>query len=315
MEYILLIVGFALLIKGADFFMDGASSIARALMVPSIVIGLTLVSLGTSAPEAAVSITAGLRGSSDISLGNVIGSNIFNLLAVIGCAALVRQIPLQKGILSRDIPVSILSTGILLVMMMNGGISRMEGLCLLACIVIYMIVLVVNALRNRTEESEEKPLPIPLSLFYVVIGAGAIILGGQLVVNNATVIALHFGMSETLVGLTIVAIGTSLPELVTSVMAAKKGDSGIALGNAIGSCIFNTFFIVGISSSLTPIKVDMNLVADIIILIGINALVFIFCWTKKQVSRLEGVILVGLYIAYTAYIIMRSYSMLPTFSF
>lgn len=305
MEYILLIVGFVLLIKGADFFVDGSSSIARALKVPSIVIGLTLVSLGTSAPEAAVSITAGLAGNSDISLGNVIGSNIFNLLSVIGCAALFQAVPTQKAILKRDIPVSILSTIVLLVMMLNGGISRPEGLILLAGLITYLIVLVKNALGNRTEENSEKPLPVLLSIVYVVLGLAAVVLGGQLVVNNASIIAKHFGMSDTLVALTIVAIGTSLPELVTSVMAARKGDSGIALGNAIGSCIFNSLFIIGISSTLAPITVDMHLITDMILLIVIHIIIFIFCRTENKISRLEGAVLVAIYAGYTAYIIMR----------
>lgn len=305
MEYILLIAGFILLIKGADFFVDGSSSIARALKVPSIVIGLTLVSMGTSAPEAAVSITAGFAGNSDISLGNVIGSNIFNLLSVIGCAALFQAIPMQKGILKRDLPVNILSTVLLLVMMLDGRISRLEGLLLLAGLISYMVMLVRGALQNRSQEVPRGILPVPLRLLYVVLGLAAIVLGGQLVVNNASVIARHFGMSDTLVGLTIVAIGTSLPELVTSIMAARKGDSGIALGNAIGSCIFNFLFIVGIASFLAPITVDMNLVVDMILLIIVNILIYIFCKTDNKISRMEGVVLVALYVGYTAYIIMR----------
>lgn len=305
MEYILLIVGFVLLIKGADFFVDGSSSIARALKVPSIVIGLTLVSLGTSAPEAAVSITAGLRGNSDISLGNVIGSNMFNLLTVIGCAAIFRPIPLQKALTKRDIPVSLLSTVILFIMMLDGRISRLEGIILLALMLVYMIVLVVGALKNRTEATEEKILPLPLSFLYVVLGLAGVIAGGQLVVNNATIIAKNFGLSNTLIALTIVAIGTSLPELVTSVVAARKGDSGIALGNAIGSSIFNFLFIGGMASALAPITVDVKLYADMIILIVIHILLFIFCSTKNKISRLEGAVLVAIYAAYTAYIIMR----------
>lgn len=305
MEYILLVVGFVLLIKGADFFVDGASSIARALKVPSIVIGLTLVSLGTSAPEAAVSITASIRGSSDISLGNVIGSNVFNLLAVIGCAALFMAIPTQKDIIKRDIPVSIASCLILLVMMLGGRITRIDGIILLICIIIYMVILVRGALKNRTEESDEKILPIPLCLIYVVFGMGAIVLGGQLVVNNASIIAKHFGMSDTLVGLTIVAIGTSLPELVTSVMAARKGDSGIALGNAVGSCIFNFFFIVGMASAISPLAVDMSLIVDMILLIIINILVFIFCRSGEKITRMEGLVLIAMYVGYTVFIINR----------
>lgn len=305
MEYILLVAGFVFLIKGADFFVDGSSSIARALKVPSIVIGLTLVSLGTSAPEAAVSITAGLRGNSDISLGNVIGSNVFNLLAVIGCAALFRAIPVQKEIIKRDIFVSILSTVVLFAFMLNGKISRLEGILLLAGIVVYMIVLVRSALKNRTEESEEKILPIPQSLLYVVLGLAAVVLGGRLVVNNATIIARHFGLSDTLIALTIVAIGTSLPELVTSVIAARKGDSGIALGNAIGSSIFNFLFIAGIASTLAPITVDTSLYADMIILIVIHIVIFIFAKTDEKISKAEGAVLAAMYIGYTAFIIMR----------
>ncbi|MBQ9157475.1 MAG: calcium/sodium antiporter [Eubacterium sp.] len=305
MEYLLLIAGFALLIKGADFFVDGASSIARALKVPSIVIGLTLVSLGTSAPEAAVSITAGIAGNSDISLGNVIGSNIFNLLPVIGCAALFQAIPTQKDIQKRDLPVNVLSTLLLFAMMLDGKIGRLEGIILLAGIIIYMVVLVMNSLKNRTEESSEKTYSVIISLVLVAVGLTAVILGGQLVVNNATIIARHFGMSDTLVALTIVAIGTSLPELVTSVMAARKGDSGIALGNAIGSCIFNILFIIGISSALAPITVDMHLVTDIILLIIVNILIYIFCRTDDKISRLEGGALLAVYVAYTVYIILR----------
>ena len=294
------------MIKGADFFVDGSSSIARSLKIPSIVIGLTLVSMGTSAPEAAVSITAGLKGSSDISLGNVIGSNIFNLLSVIGCAALIRPIIVEEDIPRRDLPVSLLSTIVLLIMMLNGRISRLEGILLLAGIIVYMFVLVRGALKNRTtEEEEQKTLSMPISLLYVALGLGAVVLGGQLVVNNATIIARHFGMSDTLVALTIVAIGTSLPELVTSVMAARKGEAGIALGNAVGSSIFNFLFIAGIASALAPITVDMKLIVDIGLLIVIHLLIFLFAKTGMKISRIEGATLVVIYIAYTAYIIMR----------
>lgn len=307
MEYILLIVGFVFLIKGADFFVDGSSSIARNLKVPSIIIGLTLVSMGTSAPEAAVSITAGLRGNSDIAIGNVIGSNIFNLLSVIGCAAIFRPIPLQKELTWRDIPVSCLATVAVLIMMLNGTISRVEGIILLAGIVAYMISLVIGAMKNQAdnESSEEKILPMPLSIFFVVLGLAGVIAGGQLVVNNAKIIARNFGLSDTLIALTVVAIGTSLPELVTSVMAAKKGDSGIALGNAIGSSIFNSLFIVGIASTISPISVESQLIVDMIVLILIHVLLFIFCYTRDTISRFEGTCLVSMYIIYTVYIILR----------
>lgn len=306
MEYVLLLVGFALLIKGADFFVDGASSIARSLKIPSIVIGLTLVSMGTSAPEAAVSITAGLSGNSDIALGNVIGSNIFNLLAVIGCAALLRFVPSPSSIIKRDLPINIGITLLLILFMIDGSIGRINGLILFAGIVLYMIFLVRDSMKNRVEETPDKEImPVLKSIFFVVAGLTAVIIGGQLVVNNASTIARSLGMSNTLVGLTIVAIGTSLPELVTSVIAAKKGDSGIALGNAVGSCIFNVLFILGSASILTPIHVDPTLLIDAGILIAASIIILIFSKTEKQVNRKEGIFCILAYVAYSAYIIMR----------
>ena len=306
MEYLLLLVGFLLLIKGADWFVDGASSIATSLKVPSIVIGLTLVSLGTSAPEAAVSITAGLSGNSDIALGNVIGSNIFNLLAVIGVSAMFRHISSPEPILKRDLPINIGITALLMFFMADGKISRINGLILFAGIIIYMIFLVKNAMKNRITETETVDImPIPKSILFVIVGLAAVIIGGQLVVNNASAIARSLGMSNTLVGLTIVAIGTSLPELVTSVMAAKKGEIGIALGNAVGSCIFNVLFIIGSASVITPINVDPTLLVDTGILIIVSAVIYLFARTQKRVTRTEGIVCILGYIAYSAYIIMR----------
>lgn len=305
MEYLLLIFGFILLIKGADFFVEGSSSIARNLKIPSIIIGLTLVSMGTSAPEAAVSITAGLAGNSDLSLGNVIGSNMFNILMVIGFASLLRPIPTLKDIMKRDLPVILLCTTALLLLMLDGNISRLDGLLLLVGIVVYMIILVRGAMKNRLEETPGEVLPVPLSLVYVIGGLAAVVFGGQLVVDNASIIARNFGMSDTLVGLTIVAIGTSLPELVTSLMAAHKGDSGIALGNAIGSCIFNVLFILGIASVLSPIHVDMNLLIDVGLLIIITVILYLFAKTEDIISRKEGLACIVGYVLYSTFIIMR----------
>lgn len=305
MEYLLLILGFALLIKGADFFVDGSSSIARNLKIPSIIIGLTLVSMGTSAPEAAVSITAGLAGNSDLSLGNVVGSNMFNILMVIGFASLFRPIPALRDIMKRDLPVILISTTALLLSMLDGSISRLDGLLLLAGIILYMIILVRGAMKNRLEETPEEILPIPLSLLYVIGGLAAVVFGGQLVVDNASIIARNFGMSDTLVGLTIVAIGTSLPELVTSLVAANKGDSGIALGNAIGSCIFNVLFILGIASALSPIHVDMSLLVDVGLLILITVILYLFAKTEDIISRKEGLACIIGYVLYTIFILIR----------
>ena len=306
MAYLLLLIGFVLLIKGADFFVDGSSSLARILKVPSVVIGLTLVSMGTSAPEAAVSITAGIQGISDIALGNIVGSNIFNILAVIGCCALIRPVTSPNDILKRDLWCNIGVSALLLFMMTDLKISRLEGLILILAMACYIIIILINATKNiNADEDSGKKFSVPKSLIFIVIGLAAVIFGGQLVVNNATVIAKSLGMSDTLVGLTIVAIGTSLPELVTSIVAAKKGDSGIALGNAIGSCIFNILFIIGIASMLTPIHVATELIIDTVILIAVCVLITILARTKKVTSKPEGAIMLLCYIAYTAYIIIR----------
>jgi len=308
LPYILLIVGFVLLVKGADFFVDGASSIAAKLKVPSLIIGLTVVSLGTSLPEAAVSISASLSGSNAISLGNVIGSNIFNLLVVVGVSSMLLPIATDRDILKRDMPVNIIITAILCVMLLDGTLSRLDAAIILVLFAAYMFILIRSALKNRTEEEEEsKVLSWTKSLIFTVAGAAAIIFGGNVVVNNAKIIAMNLGMGETLVGLTIVALGTSLPELVTSIIAAKKGDSGIAMGNAVGSCIFNILFILGIAGVIQPMAADSVFFIDTGILIGVSLIMLLFAFTKKKTDRVEGAISVLIYIAYTAYIIMRAF--------
>jgi len=307
LEYILLIIGFVLLVKGADFFVDGASSVAGKLKVPSLIIGLTVVSLGTSLPEAAVSISASLAGDNGISLGNVIGSNIFNLLMVVGISSIILPVVTDNAVLTRDMPVNIGITAALLVMLLDGNLSRLDAVILLLLLAAYMFILIRSALKNRVEEAEQKLLSWPKSIIFIVAGAAAIIGGGQLVVNSARTIAITLGMGETLVGLTVVAIGTSLPELVTSVVAAKKGDSGIAMGNAVGSCIFNILFILGMAGVIKPMNAEGSFFIDTAILLGVSALMLLFAITKKRTSRIEGAICVLIYAAYTAYIIMRAF--------
>lgn len=307
MEYILLIVGFILLIKGADLFVDGASSVAAKLKVPSLIIGLTVVSMGTSMPEAAVSISASLSGDNGISLGNVIGSNIFNLLMVVGVSSVILPIVTDRDILKRDTPINIGITVILGIMLFDGNLSRLDALILLLLFAAYMFILIRSALKNRVEAEETKVLSWVKSIVFVIIGVAAIIGGGQLVVNSAKTIAMALGMSETLVGLTVVAIGTSLPELVTSIVAAKKGNSGIAMGNVIGSNIFNILFILGMAGIIKPMTADAAFFIDTGILLAASALMLLFAYTKRKTNRVEGIISVLLYIAYTAYIIMRAY--------
>lgn len=309
MSYLLLIVGFLLLIKGADLFVDGSSSVAKLLKVPSVIIGLTIVALGTSAPEAAVSITAGLSGNNDIALSNIIGSNIFNLLMVIGVSAIVLPFKVDVNIKRRDIPVNIILSTLLLFFAFSGRkISRVEGIVLLILLVVYMYVLIKSAMKNKVDE-ETKAMSVPKSIIFILLGIGAIVLGGDLVVDSATAIAKTFGVSDLLIGLTIIAIGTSLPELVTSVVAAKKGESGLALGNAVGSSILNIVFILGSSSTLSPINVDgrdfINIMVDLVVLILISMVIQVFCITREKVSKFEGIMCVALYALYMGYIISR----------
>ena len=303
--YFLLVLGFIFLIKGADLFVDGSSSIAKHMKIPSVIVGLTIVAMGTSAPEASVSITAAIAGNSDISLGNIVGSNIFNFLVVIGVSAIIFPVVSHKDIINRDLWWNLGITGVLLILMPDNKIGRIDGAILLIGMATYLFFVIRNALKNRTTEDTEKLLSVPKSIIFMIIGLAAIICGGNFVVENASIIAASLGLSETLIGLTIVAIGTSLPELVTSVTAAKKQETGIALGNAVGSNIFNILFILGASSVLTPINVASELFIDTIILIAVSIIIFIFARTKKITSRPEGIVCVLLYVAYTAYIIIR----------
>ena len=314
MEYLLwiflLLVGFVLLIKGADFFVDGSSSVAKILKVPSVIIGLTIVALGTSLPEAAVSITASLQGSNSMALSNVLGSNLFNLLVVIGASALIKPFDVNQDIKKRDLPFNIILTAVLLLFAFtHKTLGRIEGILFLVVLVIYMICLVKSALKNKIEEVVET-MSVAKSVIYIIFGMVAIVIGGKLVVNNASAIASKLGLSDLFIGLTIVAIGTSLPELVTSVVAAKNGESGLALGNAVGSSILNIVFILGVSSALSPIKVVATeftvVIIDLIILLVVSMILQVFCVTRDKVSKFEGVICILLYVAYMAYVILRT---------
>ena len=283
MEYILLLVGFILLIKGADFFVEGSSSLAGILKVPSVIIGLTIVAMGTSAPEASVSINAALAGSNDIAISNVVGSNIFNGLVVVGICAFLHSFMPHGEILKRDMPLNILVTVVLCLMFLDGRLSRIEGAVLLLGMI----------------------LSLPRSLLYIAGGLAAVIFGGDLVVDKACIIATNFGVSQNFIGLTIIAIGTSLPELVTSIVATKKGDSGLALGNAIGSNLFNILFILGMSAVISPLHVLGESVIDTVLLLGSAILLFVFARTGRRMTRSEGAACVLLYVAYTAYLFVR----------
>ena len=308
-----LIIGFALLVKGADIFVDGASSVAKKLRIPAFVIGLTIVAFGTSAPELAVSITAAMKGSNDIAIGNVVGSNIFNTLVVLGASAAITPIVVEKGMIKRDYPLSIFAAVLLAVLAMDTiffkasamSLSRVDGIILLIAFAGFMYMTVKSGLENRTEEEECEAMPIMKSLIFIVLGLVGIVIGGDVSVDGAKEIARFFGLSEAIIGLTIVALGTSLPELVTSVIAARKGESDIAVGNVIGSNIFNVFLILGTSATILPMTVSNTYLYDIGMLCAVMILTYLPIAKTKKVTRGMGIAMVLVYAAYTVYLIMR----------
>ncbi len=308
MTYVLLIVGMFALIKGADFFVDGSSSVAKKFKIPSIIIGLTIVSLGTSLPEAAVSITAAFSGSNDLAISNVTGSNIFNLMVVAAICIIIRPMMSDSMMIKRDFPVAVISSVLLILFIMDGTIGRIDAAVFLVGCSAYILLLIKDAKKNRqlNEEDEIKSSPMWLSIIYILGGIAAIAIGGDLVVDSAVEIARVFGLSETIIGLTIVAIGTSLPELATSVVAAKKGESGLAMGNAVGSCILNILFILGISSMLTPIGVASDALFHTGVMLFTTVLMYIFVITFKRAGRAEGVVSIIIYIAYMVYVVVGS---------
>ena len=304
--YVFLLVGFLLLIKGADCFVEGSSSIARLLKVPSVIIGLTIVAMGTSAPEAAVSITAGLSGNNAIALGNVVGSNIFNLLMVLGICAMIRPVPVSPNFNRRDLPIALGASLLLLLFSLDGKISRLEGAAFLVLTAVFIGTMIHSALKDRQTSEEEIKTYSPLkSLLLILGGLAAVVFGGDLVVDSASAIAASWGLSQNFIGLTIVAMGTSLPELVTSIIAARKGDSGLAVGNVVGSNIFNILFILGASSLLNPISVAAESMIDVVISIAVTVLMLLFCRSEKSVSRSEGSLAVGIYVLYMISLFLR----------
>lgn len=311
---VLLVVGFVLLIKGADFFVDGAASLARKMKIPSLIVGLTIVAMGTSAPELAVSISSALKGSNGLAVSNVIGSNMFNLLMVLGICSAIMPIAVNKDVLKRDYPISIAAMVLFVVFILDGTLARWEGAVLFVCLIAYIIMSIKLAKSNKTEDEPPAEFSAIKCALSIIGGAAGIVIGGQFVVDNAQSIALAAGMSETLVGLTICAMGTSLPELVTSITASKKGENDMAVGNVIGSNIFNALGILGISGLITPITLQgaaaSEAVIDGVILIAASVTALICCITGLKISRKQGVVLVLFYAAYTAYIIMRNYGIL-----
>jgi cation:H+ antiporter len=314
MDIILLIIGFLLLIKGADFFVDGAASIARRFNISTMVIGLTLVAFGTSAPELAVSINAAIDQSNGLVFGNVIGSNILNILFVLGISAAITPIGIRLKTILKEMPFAIIATVAVLIMALDFSIdqtpniiSRVDGILLLILFAIYfysMIEIIVLGKENGTFE-EITEMPLPRSILLTFIGMGAIIWGSDLTVTGAVGIARAFGLSEVIIGLTIVAIGTSLPELITSVVAARKGENDIAVGNIIGSNIFNLLLVLGVSSVINPIVIDQSSILDLSILTVSMIVILPIMYTGKKITRPEGIFMTLAYIAYMISLIFR----------
>ena len=320
---LLLAVGFAFLVKGADFFVEGSSSIAKKLKVPPIIIGLTIVAMGTSLPETAVSVTASLVQNNELAVSNVVGSNIFNLMFVIGVCSILTPIMVQKATVVRDIPLSLGCALFLLVLGISGlgdktgmTLGHADGVIFLIVFAGYIFTMVRSAMKARAagqkieiegvEECDNmKELSYGKSILFLIVGAAAIAFGGDLTVDTASRIAIELGMSQTLVGLTIVSIGTSLPELVTSVVAARKNEVDMAVGNAVGSNIFNILMVLGISSAISPVALIWENIIDIVLLMVFSVMVWIFAGTRKKIERKEGIRIVVVDLVYCAYIIAR----------
>lgn len=317
MSFVILIIGFFFLIKGADLFVDGAASIARKFNIPSMVIGLTIVAMGTSAPEAAVSITSSLAGQNDMSVANVVGSNFFNILMVLGVSAIIAKLPVQKNTIKKDTPFLLIVSALLLIFAFDKNISRIEGIIFLVIFVYFLYTTVKSAKNTEGSTSlsdneiavSDNDIPTDTPMFKTIIlsliGIAGIIFGGDMVVDSATSIATMFGMSANLVGLTIVAVGTSLPEFVTSIVAIKKGETEIAIGNVIGSNVFNILLVLGLATAIFPIAISTFALIDIIFMVAITILLYLFMKKDNCLVKKHGFIFIILYIAYMTYTIIR----------
>ena len=325
MEYvlyaILLIVCFAVLIKGADFLVDAASYIARAAGIPTLVIGLTVVAFGTSCPEAGVSIVSALSKANQLSYSNVVGSNIFNILMIVGISTFLGAVMVEKEALRFDFPITLIVSVLLVVFGSDLYVSRPEGIILLVLIVSYCVYLIVRSKKNPpVSEPEGSPSDKPakkvtpgriiVRLLIIIASIAAITLSSKGIVTSCSFFAAKLGISDTIIGLTVVALGTSLPELATSVVAHRKGEADIAIGNVLGSNIFNILFVLGMSATISPLTIEWFNVTDGIFCLGVMVLVFIFALTGKRINRPEGAFMVLIYVAYVVYLCMRETGMI-----
>lgn len=303
LNYILLFVGFIMLIKGADVFVDSSSNIAKKFGIPSIVIGLTIVAMGTSAPELSVSVQSALAGMNDMSIANVVGSNIFNLLVVLGCSAVINKLKIDNY---KDIIIMFIVGILMLLCSIDGALGVCDGIFLLTIFVLYILSLLFKAFKEKQKDvKEEKQKPLSTTICLCILGLTGIVWGGNLVVNSASVIAQQLGMSENLIGLTVVALGTSLPELVTSLVATKKGELDIAIGNVVGSNIFNMLLILGAASVINPMTVSSFALTDLVFVIAAMLTFIILTFKEKTLNKYQGIFLVLMYVVYIIYTIIR----------
>lgn len=299
LQIVLLIIGFVMLVKGADWFVDGASGIATKFKIPQIVIGLTIVAMGTSAPEAAISITAALKGSADITVGNVVGSNILNILIILGISSIITPLAVTKSTIKVDIPFVIAITCLFLAFGYNGTINFWEGIILLIIFVSYLSYLFILAKKDPENSDEDiKEMSVVKALIWTVVGLFLIIYGSDVTIDAATSIARTLGLSERFIGLTIVALGTSLPELFTSVMAARKGNADIAIGNIVGSNIFNILFVLGISATIIPVPFAVDFRFDTLVAIFAAVLLFVCSLKEKKLKWWAGTLMLVSYAVY-----------------
>ena len=303
LELFLLAIGFAMLVKGADWFVDGTSGMARKLGIPQLVVGLTIVAMGTSAPEAAVSITAALKSNAGIAIGNVIGSNILNILIILGVTAVITTVAIQKSTLYVEIPYMLVVTIVLILMGLDGKVSRIEGILLWGMFLVYLAYLYYLAKKGK-EEKEEVEESIWKLIVSAILGGAIVVWGSDITVDAATKIAQILGMSERFIGLTIVALGTSLPELVTSVTAARKGNADIAIGNIVGSNIFNILFVIGTAALIIPVPFTTGFLMDGVIAIMAGVLLWIAVFWKMELRRSWGIVMLAAYAAYFVYLLL-----------
>lgn len=308
---LLLIAGFVLLVKGADFFVEGSSSVAKRLHIPSLIIGLTIIAMGTSLPETSVSVIASLNNQNTLAISNAVGSNIFNLLVVLGSCAICSKVYPSPLAVKRDYPFSIFVAILLLILGCQGfELSRIDGLIFITvfvCYIGYLMYTILKSSKSQEKQQDDSPILLPVwkCILYIIGGILAIKFGGDFVVNSATDIATRFGISSTIIGLTICACGTSLPELVTSIIAARRGETQMAIGNVVGSNIFNVLFVLGIATTISPITMIRQNIYDILFLIISSIIVFFFIKKRKELSIFHGLLMVAAYVGYMIYICQR----------